>query len=499
MSSDRESPGTEVRHLHPLSLLFTLGTAAWRLLVPALVFLVFSRGDRIEAFFAILFFPAAVAAVFRFLTFRYRFDAEDLVVRQGLLFRNERHIPYARIQNVDLVQNPFQRALGVAEVRLQTASGEGAEAAFRVLSVAAVEEIRRRAAAGGAAVRAEGTGSGSDEEAESSSVLVRLGPGDLAIHGLIANRGTVLVLAALGLWWQYAAREGSRPGFAPEAVANGLGSLGTTAGWPVALLGIAAALLVLRLLSVLHAWVTLWGFTLEERGDDLRVSYGLLTRVSATIPRHRIQSVSLVEGPVHRALGRVAIRAQTAGGIARDEEDGRARATLPWLVPVARRAEAAALLRRVHPEVELDRLEWRRVHRSAGRRLFFRRLFQPLVAAALFASAFGPWGAVAAIPVLLWNALRSPLEARALGWASAETIVASRSGWWVRATAAARRSKVQVVSYSKSPFDRRHGTATLLVDTAGLGGRRVTVPYVEDAEARALRDSLVASSGGPVP
>ena len=60
----------------------------------------------------------SAAALFRYWSYRYRLDHDELVVRQGVLFRNERHIPYARVQNIDLVQNPLHRLFGVAEVRL---------------------------------------------------------------------------------------------------------------------------------------------------------------------------------------------------------------------------------------------------------------------------------------------------------------------------------------------------------------------------------------------
>ena len=42
----------------------------------------------------------------------YAFADEELVVRSGLLFRNERHIRYSRIQNIETVQNPLHRAFG---------------------------------------------------------------------------------------------------------------------------------------------------------------------------------------------------------------------------------------------------------------------------------------------------------------------------------------------------------------------------------------------------
>lgn len=65
---------------------------------------------------------------FRYRTLRYRFDQEGVTVRWGLLFRREISLTYARIQDIHLVSNVFERWLGLGRVQIQTASGQsGAE------------------------------------------------------------------------------------------------------------------------------------------------------------------------------------------------------------------------------------------------------------------------------------------------------------------------------------------------------------------------------------
>lgn len=65
---------------------------------------------------------------FRFHTLRYRFDAEGIHMKVGLLFRREINLTYARIQDIHLRSGVLQRWLGLANVDIQTASGStGAE------------------------------------------------------------------------------------------------------------------------------------------------------------------------------------------------------------------------------------------------------------------------------------------------------------------------------------------------------------------------------------
>ena len=112
------------RRLHPISLLFSVGAAARNLLIPGIAILFWSGGSNAEVWLMIFFVPAVLAALVKYWSYRYRLEGDEMVIREGIVTRNERHIPYDRIQNVDLVQNPLHRLFRVAEVRLETASGQ---------------------------------------------------------------------------------------------------------------------------------------------------------------------------------------------------------------------------------------------------------------------------------------------------------------------------------------------------------------------------------------
>jgi len=62
---------------------------------------------------------------FRYHTLRYRFDAEGIHMRVGILFRREINLTYARIQDIHLRSSFIQRWLGLANLEVQTASGSG--------------------------------------------------------------------------------------------------------------------------------------------------------------------------------------------------------------------------------------------------------------------------------------------------------------------------------------------------------------------------------------
>ena len=60
---------------------------------------------------------------FRYHTMRYRFDADGVSMRWGILFRREINLTYSRIQDIHLTSNLIERWLGLARVQIQTASG----------------------------------------------------------------------------------------------------------------------------------------------------------------------------------------------------------------------------------------------------------------------------------------------------------------------------------------------------------------------------------------
>jgi putative membrane protein len=486
------SDAAPLRRLHPLSLLFGIAAAAKALVIPAVTTAIVAPPLLRIPLLALVLLPALVASVVRYLNYGYRLGTHELVVRQGLLSRTERSIPYARIQNIDLVRNPFHRLFDVALVRIETASGGEPEAVIRVLSLAAVEEMRERVfRRDRAAATAEG-----EADALSPRLLLALAPRELALYGLVSGRGTVLLAAAIGAVFQFGnLEEVLAQRVAEWARAQQLLPAIETLGWPVltglGLLAAIGALALLQGLSALWALLTLHGFRLERDGEDLRTHFGLLNRVSATIPRHRIQSLVLRATPIQRWLGRVSLRAETAGA-GTGGQVSEAGAERPWIAPLLRVSRLPALLEEVLPEVDLDAVDWQPLPERARRRLAARGL---LVTGAAFAGglwALGPESVlilVAGVPLAL---LHGVMTLRTTGYALTDRAVLHRTGWIVRRVMMARLAKIQSIGLVASPFDRRHRMATLQVDTAGSGplSRRFEIRYLDARDAQELADRL---------
>lgn len=71
-----------------------------------------------------------ILAILRRLTFHYSIEGQFLTLRQGILSKQQRHIPYGVIQNLFVKQDIFDRIFGLASLTVENASqGAGAFAA----------------------------------------------------------------------------------------------------------------------------------------------------------------------------------------------------------------------------------------------------------------------------------------------------------------------------------------------------------------------------------
>jgi putative membrane protein len=496
------------RRLHPLSIVFALVAQLRTFALPGLAVLVTagSAGWGWELWAMPLLLPYALAAVLKYVTFRYRYEPNELVIRSGLFFRNERHVPYARIQNLDAVQNVFHRLWGVVEVRVETGGGEEVEAKMSVLPLADFEEMRRRVFAG----RSGEAGAAGSETlpalAAPGRTLLALKPLDLVVCGLIQNRGVVVIMAGFGLLWEVGLMEGlidrvfgeemSGRGVFRSVMKAVFGRGGFPLGRIALMLGaLAGLLLFIRFLSMVWSILRLYGFRITRDGDDLRTEYGLLTRVVATIPVRRIQTVTIKEGPLHRLFRRASVRVDTAGG-GEEWGGGESKAQREWLAPVLRRDALPGFLREVLPEVDLAAAEWQPSHPRAYRREVKGWLLVALGLSLPFAALLRWWDLALLAVLVVWACVVARFHLAHYRWALAGGAVLLRSGWIWRQMSVARFAKIQAVSIHESPFDRRARMARVRVDTAGAGdlSHRVDIHYLARETARELYNLLTAQA-----
>lgn len=488
------APGMDAqpeRRLHPMSWLFVLIQQLKQFIVPILVLFLFGRGDRNDLWGLVAICILGAISLWQYYTYRFRIGDDSLQIRSGMLQRSLRQIPFARIHNVALHQTLLHRIFGVAEVRLESAGGIKPEAEMRVLkyddALALEALVRRRrggakpAAAGDVAFRTE---------MDAGDLLLTLTPADIVRLGLISNRGMVVLGGAFAALSQF------NPDLLSDLVTHWgrvvFGMVGTYGRGHEAMAMVTLALLfviAIRMFSVLLAVLQYSGYRLEEHGRRLTLERGLLTRLRTSTPRKRIQSWTLREGMLHRLFRRRTLEVSTA---VLDNGSHSQPRSLREVAPVATPERCEELIRHLMPEVQWPMPGWRPLHRLTAWRLF---LPQCLLTASIGAVAFWKFGGLGLALVCLWLPWAGYLawqNARHAGYAIDDRLIATRSGWWTRQWRFAEIHKLQAIRIGQSPIDRRLGTATLLLDTAG--GTAMAEPlrlrFVPEAEAHALHARL---------
>jgi putative membrane protein len=406
--------------------------------------------------------------------FEYAVTADTVDIRSGVLSRREREIPYGRIQNVDVAQNAVQRALGIAELRLETAGGSDTEAQLRFVSRGEADRLQELISDRKRGVSAE---TGDPAAATPGEELFRLDMRELSILGLVSADLRVLgLLTVLASGLAPALIEGAPPG------AELLIMLGPVFA--------VAILLGLWALSGVRAMLRYYGFRLLRHGDELRYERGLLQRYNGTIPLEKVQTLTLRENVLARQLGYATLVIETAGYAAGGS------AKVESAVPIGKRDRVLELARSVEPVGDLD---FQRPPKRARTRYAFRYALALGVVTAL---AYGVTRLIA-LPLAWYLPLALlvvvPVAAH-LAWANRgyaldEDYVVTRNGFWRRKTAIVPYDRVQTVLSSQTIFQRRRDLGSVTVDTASGGGiasGNAVAVDVEASFAGELRETVAA-------
>jgi putative membrane protein len=198
--------------------------------------------------------------------------------------------------------------------------------------------------------------------------------------------------------------------------------------------------------------------------------------VMATMPVHRIQTLTVREGPLHRLFGRTSVRVDTAGGSTGAEA---AAIGADAVAPIVASAELPQLLHELLPEIDLRTVGWNPVDPRGFRRALKGSVVVACFLTAPFVMMLQGWTLLLLAALLVWAYFNARQYVRHLGWALTDRAVLFRSGWLWRYVSVARFAKIQAVTLNESPFDRRARMGRVRVDTAGAGdAHRVDIPYL---------------------
>ena len=451
--------------------------------------------------------------------YRYQVRSDEIVIRHGVFDRRERRIPFDRVQNMDVVQTPLQRMLGVGTLYFETAGGRESEATMRVLALEEIDSIRERVSEKGKAFKTDEQPQG--DASEDDGLLLRLSPAELVKLGLVRNQvllffGALATLAGQANFidWGELLRANTFVDWVfsqqlRTALESGAGVdalLLSTAWWLPAFAAMVGILILVYALSVAFTFLRYQGFRLrvdyenprsaqrtEEQGR-LHARFGLVMKVDLTTPSARIQRLRIRDGLRLRSLDRRMIRMETAGAENLAELGVMSGLMISgvrnWLAPLIPSQDVPRLIHHAMPEAALEGQEWQKLAPRALMRRLRSRLAPMLIVGAILAFALTPW-------LLLLIAFAAPLlylqadrYVSSRSYEAGKEVLQWRKGWWRREHTLLPYSRIQAVELTQSLLDRRFGMATLRIDAAATGRVAVKIRYLDIAKANQLAERL---------
>ncbi len=317
-----ELPASEGwRRLHPASPVVRVGRLA-----PALFLLLVlsnahsaAENQSAETDYIIVF--AAITVVYGYIHWmvtRWRFEGDTLRIETGLIRKDSRRLPLARIQGVDIVRPLLGRILGVSELRIRLAGSGSTDGKLAYLSAAEAAELKVALLAGHRTTESAASNTPGPPMA-AVTVGALLGSVLLSLVTIILV-GTIASLVVLDQ-------------FQPKTAALLAGILA------VYLLGFAG--IIWRRLSGQY------NFTAVEGPDGVHIQRGLLQTVSETIPYTRIQAVRQVEPLLWRPFGWCRLEVDIAGATRRNQRSEGTAVVRKALLPVGSQQDSWHLIARL--------------------------------------------------------------------------------------------------------------------------------------------------------
>ena len=385
--------------------------------------------------------------IFYWARFRYRVGEDEIRIDSGVLSRRHRSIPFDRIQDVDIVQGPLERLLGLAEVKFDTGGGGSGrhpeEGALHAITLQRAEEIRSLVRSGRSAEAQAVAGA-----AERPPVYA-MNLGRVLLAGLF-NFSLAVFAGLFGLTQTIGQPLGIDP--FRESFWRNLSSASTPLEQFVLthrVAAIAAGVVLLLLIGLVTGIVrTLlgdYGFRLDRAGAGLRRRRGLLTKTDVTLPVARAQAAIVASGPVRESFGWSELLLQSLA----QEEKSRGNHEL---APLAHPAEVNAILKEIGWRPVPPAPAWTRV--SPAYVWSFLLGLSPFLLVVI-AQVLVAWPvAVAFAAALLGIAATRALAWRRIAFALDGDRLLIRSGWWRRRLVILPKARIQSIDLTPAASGR---------------------------------------------
>jgi len=355
---------------------------------------------------------AVLVGLASWLATRFVIDADELRIESGILLRKSQRIAFDKVTSIDVLQPLAARIFALAELEIDIGSSERVKLRYltRARSYSLRDYLLSRAHSHQAElVQAEDPGLRLGDLSAEDEVLVQIPPQRLLVGAVTSNEFIGLLITII-------------------ITVTAAAVVSPYFGGPVLVLALGVSAISGIGGFVVRRLTGQFNFTLSSRPAGLRISRGLTSLTSQSLPPRRIQLVRLSQSLWWRRFGWYRAEIDVLGMGMRNEEDTHASVS-SVLLPVADHAQMRLVLARIWPEADWESIQ---LHPAP----FRARWLHPVA---------GPF----------------------LGLGHDGLLVVSRHGWLERRWDLVPHARIQSVRIDQGPISRKLGLADLAFHTAG--------------------------------
>jgi putative membrane protein len=245
-----------------------------------------------------------VGALFGFASWyrtRFRITPTELRIDTGVLSRRSRRVRLDRVLEISINQPFVARLLGLAELKVETATTES-EVSLSYLPVREAHDVRQVLLDYRAAATAAPTPPGTEPAAAAPAaqpVLLLQVPIRWQLIGLVASGETVLLLVL------------------------GAGALALfLSGVPLGAMGVGLVSVLGAAVSLVRKVVDWWDWKISALPTGVQVRHGMFSLSTRTFNVERLQGVRVTEPLLQRPFGMARLELSVAGGAKDNGDDG---------------------------------------------------------------------------------------------------------------------------------------------------------------------------------
>jgi putative membrane protein len=484
------------KKLHPMTLMYRGLMNFPILLIP--IYLAFFQNNKGELTYLYFFMFSLIftlpSILLNYLYFSFYITNKELVIKSGVLAKQQRNIPILKIQNINIQQNILQRILGIAKVQVETAGDIKTEGLLEFISKNDAEEISKIIKLYQYELQEEKSGKESGEKlnnpyidsindsANKENVIFQMNFKDLLIAGMMKFKPIFLIL---GTWlFSFLQQFSYFNNNVQEFLNKNVDTILKMDIFSIILFSISAIIVIFILswlLDILWTVNVYYGFKLLSESNKLITKYGLITKQIVTIPFKKLQQISITTNPIKKKFNYYSLELHTAGFGVQSMSGGIA-------VPNAKYEKIIEVLNKIRhyniPEYFIPISK-----KAISRSFFMYMIYLTILSAGLF-FVINELAYVFLCAPLLY--LVAYLRWLFRGYKIIDDTVFMKHGVIIQKIKIIPIKKIQILHIRETFFQRRLGLASLYVDTAtSIWSSNTVIHDIDSKDAKIIYQELL--------